>query len=332
MANVYSPFNAAPANSTTLNASMQRFYDKLFLERLQNFQKYNFLAVQKSLPKNSGEVVYFTRMAQLTANRTALTDGTIVTGINSTASNVIATAKPYGAFEQVGSLYELTTIDSGLKEHVELMAQNAGESIDLVLGNELALSATVQCGGATFSAQASAIASSDTLSVSSIRKAVSTLKKNKAPKWENGNYRAVVDVDGSYGLQGDTAAGNWINIGLYNSAQNAEMLKKGVIGTLYGVDIVETNQSFSASGAIGTAAVSARCNFIAGKGAVAEVSIGGTNARVIHKRSGPSDTSNPLDMYSTIGWKIDAYAAKVLNANWVINMHAFGEGTANSAA
>lgn len=311
---------------------MQRYYDKLFLERLQNFQKYNFLAVQKALPKNSGEVIYFTRMAQLTANRTALTDGAVVTGINSTASNVVATAKPYGAFEQVGSLYELTTIDSGLKEHVELMAQNAGESLDLVLGNELALSATVQCGGATFAAQASAIASTDTLSVSSIRKAVSTLKKNKAPKWENGNYRAVIDVDGSYGLQGDTAAGNWINIGTYNSAQNAEMLKKGVIGTLYGVDIVETNQSFSASGVIGTAAVSARCNFIAGKGAVAEVSIGGTNARVIHKRSGPSDTSNPLDMYSTIGWKIDAYAAKVLNPNWVINMHAFGEGTANSAA
>lgn len=332
MANPFTSTLGAPANSTTLNAMMQRYYDRLFLERLQNFQKYNFLAVQKALPKNSGEVVYFTRMAQLTANRTALTDGSAVTDINSTASNVVATAKPYGAFEIIGSLYELTTIDNGLKEHVELMAQNAGESIDLVLGNELALSATVQCGGASFAAQASAIASTDTLSVSSIRKAVSTLKKNKAPKWENGNYRAVVDVDGSYGLQGDQAAGNWINIGLYNSKENAEMLKKGVIGTLYGVDIVETNQSFSASGVIGTAAVSARCNFIAGKGAVAEVSIGGTNARVIHKRSSMNDTSNPLDMYSTIGWKIDAYAAKVLNPNWVINMHAFGEGSANSAA
>lgn len=311
---------------------MQRYYDRLFLERLQNFQKYNFLAVQKSLPKNSGEVVYFTRMAQLTANRTPLTDGAVVTGINTTASNVIATAKPYGAFEQIGSLYELTTIDTGLKEHVETMAQNAGESLDLVLGNELALSATVQCAGATFAAQASAIASSDTLSVAALRKAVSTLKKNKAPKWENGNYRAVIDVDGSYGLQSDTAAGNWINIGLYNSKENAEMLKKGVIGTLYGVDIVETNQAFSASGVIGTASPTGRCNFVAGKGAVAEVSIGSNNARVIHKRSNANDTSNPLDMYSTVGWKIDAYAAKVLNPNWVINIQAYGEGTANSAA
>ena len=312
-----------------LSVAMQRFYDKVFLERVQNTRKYNFLTVPKNLPKNSGQVIYFTRFNQLTANATALTDGAQITSISTSASQVIATAKPYGAAEPVGTLYEMTTIDDGLKEHIEVFAQNAAETIDIVLGKELNASATTQCGGATFSAQATAIASTDTLSVSSIRKAVSTLKKNKAPKWDNGNYRAVVDVDGSYGLQGDTAAGNWINIGLYNSAQNADMLKQGVIGTLYGVDIVETNQSFSASGVSDTQTGSARSNFIAGKGAVAEIAIGSANPRVIIKRPGANSTDNPLEMYSTVGWKVDAYAAKVLNVDWVINMHAYGSGTAN---
>lgn len=119
-----------PSTASTLPAEIQRYYDRLFLERLQNFRKYNFLAVQKSFPKNSGQIVYFTRVAQLTANTTALTDGVTPTGINSTSSNVIATAKPYGAWEQIASLYEMTTIDEGLKEHVEIMAQNAGESIN----------------------------------------------------------------------------------------------------------------------------------------------------------------------------------------------------------
>jgi N4-gp56 family major capsid protein len=317
----------------TINAEMQRYYDKLFLERLEGSRKYNFLAVQKTIPKNSGQIVYFTRVAQLTANTTALTDGTSPTGINSTASNVIATAKPYGAWEQIATLYEMTTIDAGLKEHVEVMGQNAGESMDIVLGYLMNLSATEQCGGATFTAQATAIASTDTLSVSSIRKAVSTLKKNKAPKWENGNYRAVLNVDGVYGLQGDTAAGNWINIGLYNSEKNAEMLKKGVIGSLYGVDIVETNQAFSASGTVkDVAAVAGRSNFIAGKGAVAEVKLQGNgDARIIHKRSNNNDTSNPLEMYSTLGWKVDGYVAVMLNADWIINMHAYGTGTATGS-
>lgn len=309
---------------------MQRYYDSVFLDRLQNFQKYNFLAIQKTIPKNSGQIVYFTRVAQLTANTTALTDGTSPTGINSTSSNVIATAKPYGTFEQIASLYEMTTIDQGLKEHVEVMAQNAGESMDLVLGKELCLSGVELCAN---SAQVTAITTSDTMSVSGIRLAVATLKKNLAPKWENGNYRGVLNVDAIYQLQGDTAAGNWINIGLYNSEKNAELLKKGVIGTLYGVDIVETNQAFSASAADGTVGASARSSFFAGKGAVAEVKISGLgDARIIHKRSDNSDTSNPLNMYSTLGWKVDAYAAKVLNSNWLINYKHYGSGAANSAS
>jgi len=316
-----------PAISTGgLASSMQIFYDKVFLERLQNTRKYDFLTIPKSIPKNSGEVVYFTRYNQMTANTTALTDGASPTGINTSSSRIIATAKPYGAFERIGTLYEMTTMDSGLKEHSELMGQNAGDSMDIILGTELNASATTQCGGATFAAQATALAASDNLSVSSIRKAVSTLKKNKAPKFDNGNYRAVVNVDGAYGLQGDTAAGNWINIGTYNSKENADMLKKGVIGSLYGVDIVETNQAFSASGVDTAAAVSGRSNFIAGKGAVAEVAVGSKDARIIYKKPSSYDTGNPLDTFSTIGWKVDAYAAKVLNADWVINMQAYGVG------
>lgn len=326
----YEPQGTVAIATGGLSAAMQRFYDKTFLERLENTRKYNFLAVQKTIPKNSGQVVYFTRFNQMTANATALTDGLQPTGINTSASTVIATAASYGAFEVVGALYELTTLDAGLEEHSALMGQNAAESLDIVLGKELNSAATVQCGGATFAAQATAIASSDTLSVSSIRKAVSTLNKNKAPKWENGNYRAVVDVDGYYSLQGDTAAGNWINLATYNSEKNAELIKKGVVGSLYGVDIVMTNQAFSASGVSDTQTGAARSNFIAGKGAVAEVKVGGNgDARVIYEPATSGGVANPLHMYSTIGWKVDAYAAKVLNPAWVINMHAYGSGTAN---
>lgn len=320
----------AVSTATTLPAEMQIYYDKVFLERLSSFQKYNFLTIQKSVPKNSGAVVYFTRVSQLTANITALTDGVTPSAVSSTSSNVIATAKPYGAYEMYGSLLSLTTIDEGLKQRVELFGQNAGESLDVILGKELNASATLQCGGATFAAQVTATASTDTMSVSSIRQAVSTLKKNKAPKWDNGNYRGVFDVDAIMQLQGDTAAGNWINIGLYNSKENADMLKKGVIGTLYGVDIVETNQAFTASAADGSNGISARSSFIAGKGAVAEVKLAGSgDSRIIVKKSDANDTSNPLDMYSTIGWKVDAYAAKVLNSSWVVNVVHYGSGACN---
>ena len=323
----YAPLGTSALTTGGLSAAMQVYYDKLFLERLEQTRKYDFLAVPKTVPKNSGKVVYFTRFNQMTANTTALTEGGSPSGINTSASNVVATAASYGAYEVVSALYELTTLDAGLKEHVSLMGQNAAESMDIILGYEMNLSATVQCGGATFAAQATALASTDTLSVSSIRKAVSTLKKNKAPKWENGNYRAVCNVDGVYGLQGDTAAGNWINVNIYNDSANAELVKKGVIGSLYGVDIVETNQSFSCSGTSPCAfsAPTGRSNFIAGKGAIAEIKVGGQgDARVI-----VDPPKDPLRMVSTVGWKVDAYAAKTLNVDWIVNMQAYGTGTAN---
>jgi len=296
---------------------------------MQNFQKHNFLAVQKTLPKNSGNIIYFTRLAQLTANTTALTDGTSPTGINSTGSNVIATAVPYGAWEMIGRQFELTTIDSGLKEHVELMAQNAGESLDIILGKAMAVSGASTSVLCANSVQISAIASTDTLSVSGIRAAVKTLKINKAPKWENGMYRAVIGPDGIYQLQGDTAAGNWINMNMYNSGENAANLKKGTIQGLYGVDVVESTVAFCASsseydGTPGETDLGVWA-FFAGKGAVAEVKLQGNgDAKIIYKKGGDQDTSNPLEMYSTLGWKVEGYAAKILNPYWLVKYAHYG--------
>lgn len=296
-----------------LTSTMQVFYDKVFLDRALQEMAYSFLAVKKVVPKNSGKVVYFTRYTPLTITGAALTEGANPTGINSTASTVIATAAPYGKFEQVSTFFELTSIDAGLKELIEVHGQNAGEEMDTVLGTVMCASGTYQCAGLV---QLTALAATNTLSVAELRYAVKTLKVNKAPKWENGKYRAVVSTQGSYELQGDTAAGNWINIGLYNSKENAEMLKNGVIGSLYGVDIKETNNQFQVASGVG-----GYVSFVAGKGAVAEVDVAGSgNFRTIVKKPSSSDTSNPLDMYSTVGWKVDAYAAVVLNSSWLIKI------------
>lgn len=294
-----------------LTSTMKTFYDRVFLERAQAARRYDFLAIKKSVPKNSGKVVYFTRYSPLAVQSTAITEGTNPSEINSTAATVIATAAIYGAYERVSTFFELTSIDSGLKEHVENFGQNAGETMDYVLGAVICAGATLQCAA---SKQLTAIGSTDTLTVAELRRAVKTLFDNKAPKWESGNYRAVVSSQGGYELRGDTAAGNWINIGLYNSAENAKMLKNGMIGSLYGVDIVETNVNFSRS-----STVTLYSNFIAGKGAVAEVDIAGSGNFGVSVVRG-ADAANPLNLWSTVTWKVDAYAAVVLNSNWVVDI------------
>ena len=294
-----------------LTSTMQTFYDRVFLERAQAARKYDFLAIKKSIPKNSGKVVYFTRYTPFTVDSTAITEGVNPAEVNSTAATVIATAAIYGAYERVSTFFELTSIDAGLKEHVENFGQHAGEKMDYVLGAVICAGATMQCAA---SKQLTAIGATDTLSVAELRRAVKTLFDNKAPRWDNGNYRAVVSSQGGYELRGDTAAGNWINIGLYNSAENAKMLKNGLIGSLYGVDVVETNVNFTRS-----STVTLYSNFIAGKGAIAEVDVAGSGNYGVSVVRG-ADAANPLNLWSTVTWKVDAYAAVVLNANWVVDI------------
>ena len=302
-----------------LTATMQIYYDKVFLERARLEMAYSYLTVKKTIPKNSGKTVYFTRYTPLAIVTAAATEGTTPSAVNSTASTVSATVGIYTNWEQVSTFFELTSIDSGLKELVEVHGQNAGESMDTVLGKVMTAGATGQTAGAI--AQITAMRSTDTLSVTELKLALKTLKVNKAPKFEGGKYRAVISTQGIWELQGDTAAGNWTNIGIYNSAENAKMLKDGVIGSLYGFDIKETNNQITVNIATTAAPITGYYSIFAGNHAVAEVDVAGSgNARTIIKRSGANDTSNPVDMYMTVGWKVDAYTAKVLNADWIISL------------
>lgn len=309
----------AQATTTNLSPEIAIYYEKVFLDRAVLEQKYNFLAIKKSFSKNSGKTVYFTRQTAMTPKTAALTEGTNPTGTAFSAVTVSAVVAEYGDYTEFSSLYSLTSIDAGLEEKVAGMGQYRGESLDTILRNTMLASSTIQYASAsTARTQTSAITASDTLTVAELRKAFNTLYVAKAPRFENGNYRGVISAQGLLELQGDTAAGNWINVNIYsNSAENTEMVKKGVIGRLYGFDIVPTNNQYSQA-----STVTVYSSFFAGKGAVAEVEIGGTNSpKLIFNDPQSGGTSNPLQMFGTIGFKVDAYAAVVLNSSWLVQVY-----------
>jgi N4-gp56 family major capsid protein len=159
-----------------------------------------------------------------------------------------------------------------------------------------------------------AITATDVLTVSALRKAVLTLKTNKAPRWENGVFRAVLSAQGNYELQGDSAVGNFTTINVSNTPENVNEVKSGEIRRIAGIDCKESDEQYTQS-----STVTVYSSFVAGKGAVAEIDIAGSgNYSIMHEKAG--GTSNPLHMFDTLGWKVDAYAAKVLNANWIVNI------------
>lgn len=309
------------ATNTNLITPLQVYYDKVFLERAKIELRHDFGAQVKNVPLHSGTVVRWTRFSPLALITSALSEATNPAEVAMTSTNVSATLADYGNVTNVGTLYSMTQIEEGLQEHIEVHAQNAGESIDRLIRQELASGATAQIvSGATL---ASDIMTTDVFSGVEIRKAVRTLKKNKAQKFEGGLYRGIIGPDTAYDLFGDS---EWLDAHRYTTS---DAIERGVIGKLHGVEFVETNNQhkdvsagLSGSPVTATSAgvVAVFSNFIFGKNAYGVVNLGNMSVPKIYvKNPGPNDTSNPLNQFSTVGWKMP-FATKTLNSNWIINV------------
>lgn len=308
----------ADVNVLTSNAfnayDVPQYYDDLFLERAKLNLKYENLFVHKTIPENAGKVVFWDRMSPRTITGASLTEATTPDSVASSSTQVSATVAEKGSWERVSSLFSLTTFDKGLKERIEVMGQHAGEEIDTLHRDALYAGATVQLANAK--AHASSIASTDTMSVVELRKAVKTLKRNKAPMWEDGFYHGVLSLSGISDLQGDSNQGNFVTANQYKTP---DQIKNGEVGKIAGVVIFETNNEKTEA-----TYSNVYSNFIGGKEAMATVDIAGKGTGLIMKESDKSDTSNPLNMYSTLAWKIPAFATATLNTNWVLNVKTYG--------
>jgi N4-gp56 family major capsid protein len=231
----------------------------------------------------------------------------------------------------------MTQIDVDLKEHIEVHGQNAGESIDQLIRNELHSGATKQVVTGTYgnpsAPNISDIHMTDIFTGLEIRRAVRTLKLNKAQRFESGLYRGIIGPANSYDLYGNS---EWLDAHRYTTS---DAIERGVVGKLHGVEFVETNNQYVTlsggfSGTPVTAASAGVANvyetFIFGKNAYGVVNLGSITApTVIVKNPGPNDTSNPLNMFSTVGWKMP-FATKTLNSNWIVAIQSSTSG-ANTA-
>lgn len=286
---------------------MAIYYDKVFLSRAEMMLVYDVGAQVKPVPGNSGKTVYWNRFAPLAVATTPLTEAAVPTAVDMTSNIVSATIAEYGSYVKVGSLFEMTSIDVNLKEHVEVMGQNAGETIDTLIRDELDGGGTVQLAGGK--SNITAIAATDVLTGSEVRKARRTLMQNKAMQFENGLFKAIVPTTAAYDLMGNS---EWLNARQYVDPAN---IQNGQLGKLYGVEFFETNNEVSAA-----STVTVYTTFVFGKNAYGTVKLSNAPGRRIYlKTPGPQDTSNPVDTWSTVGWKIP-FATKVLNSTWLIEV------------
>lgn len=267
-----------------------------------------------------GKTIVWNRMTPLAVATTPLTEATNPSAVEMSTTTVSATVAEYGNYTKVGSLYSMTSIDEGLKEHVAVHAQNAGETIDTLIRDELAGGGTEQIVNGK---ALTAVLAADIIDGAEIRKAVRNLFLAKAPRFEDGLYKSIIPTSIVHDLRGDS---EWLDAYKYTDASN---LRNGDVGTLHGVRFIETNNEVLTADA-GSGNVDIYTTFVFGKHAYGVVDLAGQSGeRIIVKNPTDSDTSNPLNMFSTVGWKA-FFAVKVLNSAWLIEIKSASSAGANA--
>ena len=238
------------AINTTLNTAgsayfNKQFYDKKLLETAKTRLVHASFGQKRSIPRHGGKRVEFRKYDLFTPDADALTlvEGVTPTGQTLSQSRVEAEVSQYGAYVEISDLLDLTAYDEVLADSAELLGEQLGTVIEWVTRDAMCATTNVQyANGRT---QRAEVEATDVLTVAEIRKAVRTLKKNKARMFTTGvdgavrrpHFVCICSPDATYDLQSDPL---WQDVSKYS---NAEQIYSGEIGRLFGVVFVESTES-----------------------------------------------------------------------------------------
>lgn len=311
MAAVGRGIDGADANTSTtgnITPEVMTYYEKVFLARAQ----YELIMKEggqlRTHATGQGRTVNFTRYNPLTVITSPLGEASNPVSCPINASTVAMTLSEYGLTTTHGKLLTLVSIDSGMKEKVELVGQNMGETLDQLVRDELLNGTSFYGNGHTVST----FTAGDTLDACDIRNIVRTLEIAKAKPYKDGLFIGKTDPYSKYNLLGDTT---WVNAKTYSDVKD---LYNGEIGELYQVRFLLNKNIASGTEATSTASsgVVRFYNYIHGDNAFGVFDLASDKPR-LYILPNQVDSNSPAGRVSFISWA-GSYACKVLNSNWLV--------------
>lgn len=187
------------------------------------------------------------------------------------------------------------------------------ETLDEITRNELFTGATVQLAGGK--SVLTDVAITDVLSVAELRKAVRTLKLNKARRYQDriAPWLGKVGPNTSYDLTTDST---FLSADIYDN--QAEKLYNGELGKILGVRLIESPNQYESVNA-GTSNADIFSNFVHGADSFGCIDLVGDKPQLYIIPHTQIDSGNPAGRFSLVSWAA-SYVVKTLNADWIINI------------
>lgn len=234
--------NTMKTTTSGLTDEMKTFYDKQLIKNAKANLVHSQFAQKKGIPKNGGKTIEFRKYAPLPKALTPLTEGVTPSGRSLSMSVLTATLNQYGDYVEISDQLDMFAIDNNLIEASKLLGVQSGETLDTVTREVLNGGTNVQYADEQVAARYLLVGGDATpannhyITVDVIKKAVRTMKNNKAMKIE-GDFVQIVHPDTVYDIQKDSA---WVEASKY---AGSKQIFDGEIGKIHGVRFVETTES-----------------------------------------------------------------------------------------
>jgi N4-gp56 family major capsid protein len=305
------------STSLQLAPEIKQYYDLVLLERAKPNLLHLQFGQRRPLPQNGGKSVEFRRFNSLPEATTPLVEGTPSNQQNMSISTVVASVSQYGAYVQFTDFLVVTALDDYLSETAEVLGEQAGSSIDLVVRNIITSGTNVYYQGGVGSR--GAITASSILGASTLRRSMRNLKRANARPFPelNGNYAWVFHPDGEYDLLGDSTITTAFQRGAPRGFDDQPELI-GYIGQYMSFSMFESTNAriYPSQGATGA---DVYCALAIGKDAYGVTEIDSSGLQTYFQQLGSAGANDPLHQFGTIGWKVNM-TAEILNNSWLLRV------------
>lgn|SRR3990167_4333122 len=313
----------AATTTTQVTAAANNFYDRVLLKKAVPLLVHTRWAQVRDIPRNNTDVIKFRRYTLLTAATTALTEGVTPDGSQLAITDVTATVLQYGDYVTLTDKLLFTTLDPVLTETADLLGQQAGNTLDQLTRNVIAVGTTIQY--ASSATSTATVASGMLITKAEVQEAVRTLKTNNARK-----ITSMIDpstgfntapVDAAYiGICSEDTTFDLKNIPGFIRVEEYGQKKAmlGEVGALDEVRFIETTNA-NVESASGAGSIDVHNTLIFGADAYAISRISGEALKNIIKPLGSAGSADPLEQRQTSGWKA-TFVAKILNEAFILRL------------
>lgn len=302
----------AVTTTTQVDPEVEKYFDRVLLDREEPFFIYMLFAQNRSLPQKNSKTVTFRRYDNLTDALSPLTEGVNPAFETVTKFDIDAVVSTYGNVVALSDDVIVYVQDETANEVADMLSQNMFSTFDKITRNVLdATSSQIDCLNGVNGNAVTELTQTD------LDLAIDYLMGNNArrmaPVIEGTNKFGTAPIDRAYWAMCDTDIRSDVKALSTFIATNEYPTQQAVLQSELG-STEEVRWVMSTEGAVTSSIYS---NFIVGMNAYAIVDVDNVSANLILKPLGSGEDA--LNRRQTMGWK-GRFAAVILDDGWIVNL------------